>query len=153
MMHRLCYNWAVDTLVACIWMNTKLNSYKKIFLFADKAIKMDGRKAQNIEAESKSTTANIEGLSEVDLSTSEQPPQVDKLRQQLNAADDQLEFFGRGHGNESGEESPEILKEEKDSDSTHGAFVTISPPLSPGELCSYCALSLIGASTDSWQSV
>lgn len=102
---------------------------------------MDAEERQNGEVAPDSTTATTEtkGLSEVDLSSSEQG-QRDERGQQLNSADDQLEFFGGGAGgeNDSGSEgeSPGFSKglEGRDSNSPHGAFVTISPPLSPGKL-------------------
>jgi hypothetical protein len=80
------------------------------------------------------------GLSEVNLSSSEQTHR-DERGNQLSLADDQLEFFGGGRGeggNESGSggESPDFFNGPggRDSNSPHGAFVTISPPLSPGKL-------------------
>ena len=49
----------------------------------------------------------------------------------------QLEFFegSRGHdsGAESGDGSPDPFVRGEDNDSTRGAFVTLSPPVSPGE--------------------
>ena len=80
------------------------------------------------------------GLSEVNLSSSEQADRNERENQLSLATDDQLEFFGRGGGgvgggNESGSggESPGFSNgpEGRDSNSPHGAFVTISPPLSP----------------------
>ena len=50
---------------------------------------------------------------------------------------EKIEFFeGDGSGGESDERegsSPEQASREKDSDSTRGAFVTLSPSISPGE--------------------
>ena len=85
------------------------------------------------------------GLSEVNLSSSEQADRDERENQLSLAAEDQLEFFGRGGGggvggggNESGSggESPGFSNGPggRDSNSPHGAFVTISPPLSPGKL-------------------
>ena len=50
---------------------------------------------------------------------------------------DRIEFFeGEGSGGESDEGeggSPDQVKRGKDSDSTRGAFVTLSPSISPGK--------------------
>ena len=102
---------------------------------------MDSDERQNDEVGPESTTTDTRGLSEVDHSSSE-PAGRDERGHQPSSAEDQLEFFGgrgAGGGNESGsgEESPEFAKGPmggRDSNSPHGAFVTISPPLSPGEL-------------------
>ena len=104
---------------------------------------MDGEERQNGEAEPEPNISDVKGLSEVDLSSSEQAQRMNEREQQLGSADDQLEFFGgRGEGGgESGGESggggdsPGLAKEGRDSDSAHGAFVTISPPVSPGKCC------------------
>lgn len=98
---------------------------------------MDGDERQNAE-ESTTTSTDTKGLLEVDLSNSEQA-QHDERGHGLRSAGDQLEFFGGGErGNESGSggDSPELTKGPggRDSDSPHAAFVTISPPLSPGKL-------------------
>ena len=90
------------------------------------------------EVGAESTTTDTKGLTEVDLSSSESA-QREERGHQLSSADDQLEFFGRregGHESGSEEESPEFAKGAggRDSNSPHGAFVTISPPLSPGKL-------------------
>lgn len=105
------------------------------FLQAYNIITMDG---ENSKAEPELTTTDTKGLSEVDLSSSEQA-QRDERGHGLSSADDQLEFFtggGGGHESGSGGESPELAKGPggRDSDSPHGAFVTISPSLSPGKL-------------------
>ena len=99
---------------------------------------MDGEERQNGEVGPELTTTDTKGLTEVDLSSSE-VAQHDERGHQLSSADDQLEFFGGGEGGHesgSGEESPEFSKGPggRDSNSPHGAFVTISPPLSPGKL-------------------
>ena len=90
------------------------------------------------------------GLSEVDLSHPEQADDVgdDGQTQQdqtelVQQQHQQLEFFdsprARDSGAESGdgEGSPGQGVRDKDADSMRGAFVTLSPPVSPGEYHKY----------------
>lgn len=104
----------------------------------DNIFTMASEERENGKVGPESTT---DGLSEVNLSSSEQADRDERENQLSLAADDQLEFFGRGGGeggNESGSgrESPEFSNGPggRDSNSPHGAFVTISPPLSPSKL-------------------
>ena len=98
------------------------------------------------DLQSEPNASEVEGLSEVDLSNSgrskedEGNEQQQQQPQQQTGSTHQLEFFegggGRGGGQHSGAESsggsPDQMTRDKDSDSTHAAFVTLSPPISPG---------------------
>ena len=100
---------------------------------------MDG---QSGDLPSEPNASEIKGLLEVDLPNS--GPGEDggnereqQQQQQQTGSTHQLEFFEGGGGEqhsgaESSEDSPEQIMRDKDSDSTHAAFVTLSPPISPG---------------------
>ena len=86
--------------------------------------------------------SETKGLSEVDLSSSKQADGEGNEQEQRQLSgmglNDQLEFFeteGRQDYSEgdSSEGSPEQVMRGKDSDSTRGAFVTLSPSISPGK--------------------
>lgn len=100
---------------------------------------MDGSTG-DIDVQSETNPSGTKGLSEVDLFNSE--PGEDggneqEQEQQQTESTHQLEFFEEGDEQHSGggssEGSPEQIARGKDSDSAHAAFVTLSPPLSPGK--------------------
>lgn len=96
---------------------------------------------QSGDLQSEPSASEIKGLSEVDLSNSgpgeDEGTNRQEQQHQQTGLTHQLEFFEGGGGeqhsrSESSEGSPEQMTTDKDSDSTHAAFVTLSPPISPG---------------------
>ena len=113
---------------------------------------MEGEERQNGDVQPEPNVENVKGLAEVDLSSSEHTEPAEgqqqegdhyqeQQQQQQLGSNHQLEFFEGGGGHDSGadsnENSPGQVRgsKDKDSDSTQGAFVTVSPPISPGEYC------------------
>lgn len=111
---------------------------------------MEGEERQNGDVQPEPNVENVKGLAEVDLSSSEHTEPAEgqqqegdhyQEQQQQLGSNHQLEFFEGGGGHDSGadsnENSPGQVRgsKDKDSDSTQGAFVTVSPPISPGEYC------------------